>query len=167
MYNSVVYLSQTRSFIMILRKAIYHLLKGKKKSLKLISPFLFFCLESALIVIFLWNMFGFHTVQHESASGFITKEPHVFVKLIHDFEHYEELVIAKENVPLFIRNNEVHVAHYVFQIISLFVAFLGVLIALLWIYRFFKRNDVNIEWWLWPAACCTAHIMFFFFACHF
>jgi hypothetical protein len=46
--------------------------------------------------------------------------------------------------------------------LSILCAFAGLLIAYLWIARFFKLNQLNINWWVWLAGCIAGHVMFYF-----
>jgi hypothetical protein len=48
------------------------------------------------------------------------------------------------------------------NILSILCAFAGLLIAYLWIARFFKLNQLNINWWVWLAGCLAGHAMFYF-----
>jgi hypothetical protein len=48
------------------------------------------------------------------------------------------------------------------NILSILCAFAGLLIASLWISRFFKMNRLNINWWVWLAGCLAGHTMFYF-----
>ncbi|MFN6944352.1 MAG: hypothetical protein ACK4ND_05355 [Cytophagaceae bacterium] len=49
----------------------------------------------------------------------------------------------------------------VFYAISLLFSFIGMLLAHLWISRFFRNNNLNIRWWLWPMACLGSHIVLY------
>jgi hypothetical protein len=48
------------------------------------------------------------------------------------------------------------------NILGILCAFAGLLIAYLWIARFFKLNQLNINWWVWLAGCLAGHAMFYF-----
>jgi hypothetical protein len=48
------------------------------------------------------------------------------------------------------------------NILSILCAFAGLLMAYLWIARFFKMNKLNINWWVWFGACLAGHAMFYF-----
>ena len=155
---------------MLLFKAIWHVMTGRERWRKLVVPVLFLTLEILLLSLFIWNMIGDNrkeTAQspaHVSVSrGYFTPQPHILVKNI----HHEAYFVQDERPAMIVRNKNVHTAHYFFQALSLFVALIGLTMALLWIYRFYRKNSLNIFWWLWPTACGAAHILFFYFACHF
>jgi hypothetical protein len=48
------------------------------------------------------------------------------------------------------------------NVLSILCTFVGLLIAYLWIARFFKMNSLNVNWWIWLAGCLGGHVMFYF-----
>jgi hypothetical protein len=48
------------------------------------------------------------------------------------------------------------------NVLSILCTFAGLLIAYLWISRFFKINNLNVNWWMWLAGCLGGHTMFYF-----
>ena len=48
------------------------------------------------------------------------------------------------------------------NLLSILCTFAGLLIAYLWVARFFKMNRLNVNWWMWLGGCLGGHTMFYF-----
>ena len=139
-------------------RTLIYLVKRQRKFKKLIFPFSFFILEFALITLISLNILGFNIFNMK--DRFVT-EPMVFVRMIHPPELISSYSSNIEMIPFFSMNESISPAITFLNFVSIIVALIGIVIAILWMNRFFKLNSLNIEWWIWPAGCISAHTQFF------
>ena len=139
-------------------RTLVYLVKRKRKCKKLILPFSFFILEFSLIALIGLNILG---VNIFNTNERFVSEPMVYVKMIHSPEMIDPMMGEWSEIPLFSVNDNISPIVTFINFVSIAVALIGIVIALLWMNRFFKLNSLNIEWWLWPTGCVGAHFMFF------
>lgn len=89
-------------------------------------------------------------------------EPMVYVRLIHSPDVFENVEYVSNNSFLEFNKN-ISPLIYFANFTSILVAVIGMFIALLWMNRFFKLNQINIEWWVWPTGCIASHFLFLMF----
>ena len=137
-------------------RTLIYLIKRKRHYKKLIFPFAFFSLEIMLIALVSLNIFGINIFSFWFDAAI--DEPLIFTNLLHSYDVFEQYKIG---YSLFILNQNVEPFLVLLNLISLVVAIVGLIISLLWMSRFFKLNNLNIEWWVWPAGCAFSHLLFF------
>ncbi|HXA02257.1 MAG TPA: hypothetical protein VNW99_09735 [Cytophagaceae bacterium] len=146
----------------ILRGLLYVLYKNRRFK-KLIIPVMFFFTELGMFVflsIRLWgNMlrifsdkFNENTV---NKSMLVVKflSPHKFAGHIGTQDPIHKLTSTGF---VFVSPD------MICNLLSILCTFAGLLIAYLWIARFFKMNNLNVNWWVWLAGCLGGHAMFYF-----
>ena len=146
----------------ILRGLLYVLYKNRRFK-KLIIPVIFFFTELGMFVflsIRLWgnvvrmvsDKFNDHTI---NKSMLVVKflSPHKFAGHLGNQDPINKLVSMGFVcvTPDLICN-----------LLSILCTFIGLLIAYLWLARFFKMNTLNVNWWIWLAGCLGGHAMFYF-----
>ena len=139
-------------------RTLLYLIKRKRKCKKLILPFSFFLLEFSLITLITLNILGFNIF---NMTERFTTEPMVYVRMIHS----PDMILSSgnniEKMSFLSMNYNVAPVETFLNFVSIIVAFIGLIVAILWMNRFFKLNSLNIEWWIWPTGCVGAHTMFF------
>ena len=138
-------------------RTLIYLIKRKRKYKKLIIPFSFFILETSLIAMLSLNILGFNIFNFNQRYA---SEPMVLVRMIHPVELLEKQFKNSETIPFLALNKNTSPMQTFANITSISVALIGMFIALLWMNRFFKLNDINIEWWIWPTGCMASHLLF-------
>ena len=140
-------------------RTLVYLVKRKRKYKKLLLPFIFFLLESSLIILISLNILGLNIFD---LGGAFVSEPMIYIKMIHPPEMVTLYHNDYNEIPLFSLNYNIPPLITFFNFLSVIIASIGIVIAILWMNRFFKLNSLNIEWWLWPTGCIGAHTMFLF-----
>ena len=145
----------------ILRVLLLILYKNRRFK-KLTIPVIFFFTELGVFVFLSVRLWGnvlrivSESVQQHSFSKSI-----LVVKFL-SHPKYTGHIGGKDSVHNLMSSGFVCVnPEIICNVLSILCAFVGLLIAWLWIARFFKMNSLNINWWIWLAGCFGGHAMFY------
>lgn len=145
-----------RTFLRILR-----IIQSREQYRKLLIPMGFFTVELMVALVLNWQLFGEH-YEFSNAPGrqqASIHNPLIVIKSLHSdrltLPYGQEL---SQEMPIVHFYSEKYMLKALCFLTSLMFAYIGIFIAMLWINRFFKNNNLNIRWWQWPTACMGAHV---------
>jgi hypothetical protein len=148
----------------ILRGLLYVLYKNRRFK-KLIIPVMFFLTELGMFVFLsvrLWGNVIMTMALSENFNEHTISKSMLVVKFLspHKFAGH---IGTQDPVQKLLSTGFVCVSpDMICNALSILCTFAGLLIAYLWIARFFKINSLNVNWWLWLAGCLGGHTAFYF-----
>jgi hypothetical protein len=145
----------------ILRGLLLVLYKNRRFK-KLIIPVAFFFTELGMFVFLSVRLWGnvLHMVSDRLEQQAFSKSVLVVKFLSHP--KFTGHMGGKDSVHNLMSSGYVCVnPEIICNVLSILCAFAGLLIAWLWVARFFKMNTLNINRWIWFAGCFGGHAMFY------
>jgi hypothetical protein len=138
---------------------LFNIIFIKRRHKKLVIPFSFLIIELAVAIVLNWQLFGekyefSDSLRPEQAS---IHNPLIVIKAVHSDRLTHPYGSLVNDIPVFSFFSEKYMTKALCFLASLFCAYMGIFISMLWINRFFRNNNLNIRWWLWPTACLGAH----------
>jgi hypothetical protein len=138
----------------------------KKQHQRMLIPVIFFMLELIVALILNWQLFGEHYEFNDSPGlqQASIHNPLIVIKAVHSDRLTHPYGTLSNDDPFVHFYSPKYMLKALCFMGSLMVAFIGILISMLWIKRFFRHNNLNINWWQWPIACLGAHTFLYLLA---
>ncbi|MFN3404440.1 MAG: hypothetical protein ACK40G_10130 [Cytophagaceae bacterium] len=146
-------------------RTVLFLVYRKRNYTKLLIPVLFLLVELSIAGYLKWELFGeWYNLPDKGyyTEASIVHNPIIVIKAIHS-DRITTPFPGFESPQIGFRSNSVIFTGLCY-LISLSIAYFGILMSFLWIKRFFNRNNLNPIWWIWPSGCIGAHLLLFFIA---
>jgi hypothetical protein len=143
-------------------RAIAYLFYRKKEYKSLVFPTFFFLAEVLVSMVIIFALLVGRPSEKVFFAESRTAGSVFFVKSSHSDSFVAPYGKASQKSLISIEQGKTYKV-WLF-VGSLVCSFIGIFISVLWINSIFRKNNININWWLWPSFCWSAHLLFFFMA---